>query len=551
MYRYDAFDRRFVRARAEEFRGQLARRLAGELTEEEFKPLRLMNGLYLQLHAYMLRVAIPYGVLAPRQMRQLARIARVWDRGFGHFTTRQNIQFNWIRLVDAPDILDALAGVEMHAIQTSGNCIRNVTTDPFAGAAHDEIADPRPWCEIIRQWSTGHPEFSFLPRKFKVAVTAAAEDRAATLFHDIGIRLVHGPGNEAGFRIFVGGGQGRAPCVARELRGFLEERYLLSYLEAVMRVYNLHGRRDNIHKARIKVLVNHLGIERFRAEVEAEWRKIGKRAFDLPGAEMRRIHAHFTAPDLAPGPFIDEDVARRRKSDPAFAAWLRNNVRAHKVPGHVIAIVSLKQPGRPPGDASAAEMEAIADLAERHCRDEIRITHTQNLVLPHVALSRLVELYDGLAEAGLAAANNGLVTDVIACPGLDYCNLANARSIPIADEIAKRFDDLDRQERIGPLRLNISGCINACGHHHAGHIGVLGVDKKGAEFYQITLGGNGGADASIGTIIGPGFSADEVPDAVEIVLSTYLAERREGETFLETWRRVGERPFKEALYGSR
>jgi sulfite reductase (NADPH) hemoprotein beta-component len=550
MYRYDEFDYGFVRERVSEFRGQVARRLAGDLSEEEFRPLRLRNGLYLQLHAYMLRIAIPYGVLSPGQLRQLAMIGRKYDRSYGHFTTRQNLQFHWIKLVDVPDILAALADVEMHAIQTSGNCVRNVTADPFAGAAHDELEDPRVWCEIIRQWSTLHPEFSWLPRKFKIAVSGAAEDRAAVGFHDIGLRIVKGPDGETGFRVLVGGGMGRTPYVGLEIRPFLEKRHLLSYLESILRVYNLYGRRDNIYKARIKILVNHLGIDKFRQEVEADWENSRKDAVDLPQAEYARIDAYFRPPALKPRPILDEAVEQRRRTDPVFAAWLRNNVKPHKVPGYGIVIVSLKEPGRTPGDISSDGMERVADLAEAYGHDEIRVNYTQNLVLPHVARADLIALYDALAEAGLATGNNELLGDMICCPGLDYCNLANARSIPIAKEIAKRFESPERQAEIGPLRLNMSGCINACGHHHAGNIGILGVDKKGTELYQISLGGNPKDDAAIGTIIGPGFRAEAVPDVIDTIVSTYLAERDEGETFLDTWQRVGAEPFKEALYGA-
>jgi sulfite reductase (NADPH) hemoprotein beta-component len=550
MYRYDEFDHAFVRERVSQFREQVERRLAGKLTEEEFRPLRLRNGLYLQLHAYMLRIAIPYGVLSPRQLRQLAIIGRRFDRGYGHFTTRQNLQFNWVKLVDVPDILAALAEVEMHCIQTSGNCVRNVTADPFAAAAHDELEDPRPWCEVLRQWSTLHPEFSWLPRKFKIAVSGAAEDRAAVAFHDIGLRIVRGPEGENGFRVFVGGGMGRIPYVGQEIRPFLKKEHLLSYIEAILRVYNLHGRRDNLQKARIKILVNQLGIDKFREEVEADWEATRKDAVDLPASEYVRIASYFTPPNLAPRPIKDESVEQRRITDPAFAAWLKHNVRNHRVPGYAIATISLKEPGRTPGDASAETMDLVADLAERYSRNEARVNYTQNLVLPHVARADLPKLYDELARAGLATANSELLGDVICCPGLDYCNLANARSIPIAKEIAKRFADPKRLEEIGPLRLNMSGCINACGHHHSGNIGILGVDKKGTELYQISLGGSPKDDAAVGSIIGPGFRAEAVPEAIDTIVSTYLAKRLDGEDFLATWRRIGAAPFKEALYGA-
>jgi sulfite reductase (NADPH) hemoprotein beta-component len=550
MYRYDEFDHAFVRERVSQFREQVERRLTGKLTEEEFRPLRLRNGLYLQLHAYMLRIAIPYGVLSPHQLRQLAMIGRRFDRGYGHFTTRQNLQFNWVKLVDIPDILAALAEVEMHCIQTSGNCVRNVTADPFAAAAHDELEDPRPWCEVLRQWSTLHPEFSWLPRKFKIAVSGAAEDRAAVAFHDIGLRIVRGPEGENGFRVFVGGGMGRIPYVGQEIRPFLKKQHLLSYIESILRVYNLHGRRDNLQKARIKILVNQLGINKFREEVEADWEATRKDAVDLPAYEYARIASYFTPPTLTPRPIKDEGVEQRRITDPAFAAWLKHNVRTHRVPGYAIVTISLKEPGRTPGDASSDTMDLAADLAERYSRNEARANYTQNLVLPHVARADLPKLYEELAAAGLATANSELLGDMICCPGLDYCNLANARSIPIAKEIAKRFSDPKRLEEIGPLRLNMSGCINACGHHHSGNIGILGVDKKGTELYQISLGGSPKDDATVGTIIGPGFRAEAVPDAIDTIVSTYLANRLDGEDFLATWRRIGATPFKEALYGA-
>jgi sulfite reductase (NADPH) hemoprotein beta-component len=550
MYRYDEFDHAFVRERVSQFREQVERRLAGKLTEEEFRPLRLRNGLYLQLHAYMLRIAIPYGVLSPRQLRQLAMIGRRFDRGYGHFTTRQNLQFNWVKLVDVPDILAALAEVEMHCIQTSGNCVRNVTADPFAAAAHDELEDPRAWCEVLRQWSTLHPEFSWLPRKFKIAISGAAEDRAATAFHDIGLRIVKGPNGENGFRVLVGGGMGRIPYVGQEIRSFLKKEHLLSYIESILRVYNLFGRRDNIHKARIKILVNQLGIDKFREAVEADWEATHKTAIDLPADERRRIMSYFAPPELSPRPVRDEALAARRETDPVFANWYRHNVLTHRLPGYASVVISLKEPGRTPGDASSDAMDLVADLAERFGHDEARVNYTQNLVLPHVAMADIPALYDPLAEAGLATGNNELLGDMICCPGLDYCNLANARSIPIAKEIAKRFEDPARQELIGDLRLNMSGCINACGHHHAGNIGILGVDKKGTELYQITLGGSPKDDAAIGTIIGPGFRAEVVPDVIDTIVDTYIDNRHEGESFLETWRRVGAVPFKEALYGT-
>ncbi|MGE0753375.1 MAG: nitrite/sulfite reductase [Variibacter sp.] len=551
MYRYDDFDQTFVAERAHQFRGQVARRLSGDLTEEQFKPLRLQNGLYLQLHAYMLRVAIPYGVLNSLQLRQLAMIARKWDRSYGHFTTRQNIQFNWTKLEDAPDILDALAAVDMHAIQTSGNCIRNVTADPYAGVAIDEIEDPRIWAEVLRQWSTIHPEFTFLPRKFKIAISGAAEDRAAVLFHDIGLKIVKGAKAATGFRVYVGGGQGRTPYVAQEIASFVPRDEILSYLEAVMRVYNLHGRRDNIYKARIKILVNALGIDEFRRQVEAEWSKLDKPAINLPSAERDRIAAHFVPKPLKPRALKDPKVESLRKSDAGFDRWLRTNVLPHRTPGYVIVNISFKEPGNVPGDATAEQMEAVADLAEQFGHDEIRVTYQQNLALPIVPVTDLDKVYSALVEAKLATANTELITDIIACPGLDYCNLANARSIGIAQEIARRFADQEKSEAIGPLRLNISGCINACGHHHAGNIGILGVDKKGTEHYQITLGGSPKDDAAIGDIIGPSFTAEDVPGAVETIVATYLGLRRDAaENFVTAYRRLGKAPFREALYGA-
>ncbi len=550
MYRYDEFDHGFVAERVKQFSDQVARRLKGDLTEEQFKPLRLQNGLYLQLHAYMLRIAIPYGVLSSRQLRQLAMIARRWDRGFGHFTTRQNIQFNWIRLDDAPDILAALAEVEMHAIQTSGNCIRNVTADPYAGVAIDEIEDPRVWAEVLRQWSTIHPEFLFLPRKFKVAITGAAEDRAAILFHDIGLKIVKRAGGEIGFQVFVGGGQGRTPYVAQEISAFIPRDHLLSYLEAIMRVYNLHGRRDNIYKARIKILVNALGIAEFRTQVEAEWVRLDKPTIDLPVEELQRIAAYFAPISLKPQSQRDSAIEARRRTDEAFDRWVRTNVMPHRVAGHAIVNISLKEPGKVPGDASAEQMEAVADLADRYAHSEIRVAYQQNLVLPNVAVKDLASVYDGLVAAEIQTANTELITDIIACPGLDYCNLANARSIPIAQSIALRFAAPQRAEEIGPLRLNISGCINACGHHHAGNIGILGVDKKGTEHYQITLGGSPKEDAEVGDIVGPSFTAELVPDAIETIVDTYLRLRREpAETFVQAYRRLGKTPFRDALYG--
>ena len=548
MYRYDEFDRGFVESRAAQFRDQVDRRLRGELSEDEFKPLRLQNGLYLQLHAYMLRIAIPYGVLSSDQLRGLAGIARDFDRGFGHFTTRQNIQFNWIRLVDAPDILDRLAAFDMHAIQTSGNCIRNVTCDPLAGAAHDEIEDPRVWAEIIRQWSTLHPEFAFLPRKFKIAISAGAEDRAATGFHDIGVRLVRNRGGETGFRILVGGGQGRTPRVARQLAHFIPKRHLLSYLEAVMRVYNAAGRRDNIYKARIKILVDAMGIDSFADSVTTEWCLIKDGAADLPESEYRRIADYFAPPDLAAAPPVPLVLAQAMRHDAGFARWARRNCLPHRLAGHANAVISLKSAGRPPGDASASEMEAIAGLADDHGTGEIRVTYQQNIIIPHVRRDALPALYEDARAAGLGGGENGLVSDIIACPGLDYCNLANARSLPLADRIFQRFDDPQRRMAIGRLQVNISGCINACGHHHAADIGILGVDKKGVEHYQVTIGGRAGEAAAIGRIIGPSFAGDEVPAVIETIIDTYLAGREGNESFAAYVARSGTDGLKAAVY---
>lgn len=543
MYKYDEYDQAIVDARVEEFRDQVQRRLSGQITEDQFKPLRLMNGLYLQLHAYMLRVAVPYGTLDSRQMRMLGHIARKYDRGYGHFTTRQNIQYNWIKLADAPDILADLATVEMHAIQTSGNCIRNISSDQFAGAAADEITDPRPWAELLRQWSTFHPEFSYLPRKFKIAVIAADEDRAAMRLHDIGIQIVERDGR-LGARIFVGGGMGRTPMIAPEIKDFVAYEDFLSYLEACLRVYNLHGRRDNIYKARIKILVHDLGADEFRRQVEAEFVKVKALGIDPPHAEFERIAAHFAPPAFETG--LADTLDR---SDPDFALWLDQNVRAHKVPGYAIVNISLKPVGGIPGDASADQIDLMADLAERHSFDELRVTHAQNIVLPHVKKADLYALWEQLRDAGLAEPNLDLISDIIACPGLDYCSLANARSIPVAQKIAARFADLGRQRELGELKLKISGCINACGHHHAGHIGILGVDRKGTENYQLLLGGSGAEDVSLAKITGPGFSEDGIVDAVEKATDVYLAQRAEGERFVDTYRRIGMEPFKEALYG--
>jgi len=548
MYQYDFIDKEFLADRSAEFRGQVARRLAGELTEDQFKPLRLMNGLYLQLHAYMLRVAIPYGSLNPTQARRLAQIARDHDKGYGHFTTRQNIQFNWIKLKDAPEILDKLAEVDLHAIQTSGNCIRNTTSDPYAGATAEEVDDPRVWCEVIRQWSTLHPEFSFLPRKFKIAITASAKDRTAAKVHDIGLLMRKGRDGQLGFEVIVGGGQGRTPYVGPTIREFLPTDRLLSYLEAILRVYNRHGRRDNIYKARIKILVAALGAEEFARQVEEEWSKIDAARADLPAAELARIRAAFATTPFETLPARSEAFETAKAHDPAFARFVRNNVRAHKQPGYAIVEISLKAQEQTPGDASADQLDVVADLAECYGFNDLRVTHAQNLVLPHIKLDDLPTVFAALQAANLATPNIDLVSDIIACPGLDYCALANARAIPIAQDIARQFADLDRAEQVGELKIKISGCINACGHHHVAHIGILGVDKKGEEFYQLSLGGSGAEDASIGKILGPALPADKVATAVDQLVGAYLTVRTDGERFLDTYRRVGLEPFKEAVY---
>ncbi|MEX0344452.1 MAG: nitrite/sulfite reductase [Rhizobiaceae bacterium] len=550
MYRYDEFDRAFVNARVTEYRDQVDRRMAGEITEDQFKPLRLMNGVYLQLHAYMLRVAIPYGTLNSRQMRMLAHIARKYDRGYGHFTTRQNIQYNWPALADTPDILDELASVEMHAIQTSGNCIRNVTADHFAGAAADEVADPRPYAEILRQWSSVHPEFSFLPRKFKIAVTGAERDRAAIQVHDIGLQLKRNEAGELGFAVYVGGGQGRTPMIAKKIRDFLPEADLLTYSTAILRVYNLHGRRDNKYKARIKILVHETGTEELTSQIEAEFEALRDGELKLPDSDIRAIESYFAPPALQNRPDGETILDAAKQADEAFSAWVDRNVDEHRNSDYAIVTISLKGIGEAPGDATAEQMDAVAAITEEFAQDEVRVSHEQNLVLPHVAKADLKSVYDRLQEIGLATANAGFVTDIIACPGLDYCALANARSIPVAQDLSRRFADRTRQEEIGDLKLKISGCINACGHHHVGHIGILGVEKKGAELYQITLGGSGDENTSIGQIIGRGFGPEEITDAIETVVDTYIGLRQDkDETFIDAYRRVGAAPFKEALYG--
>ncbi|WP_332770507.1 nitrite/sulfite reductase [Phenylobacterium sp.] len=547
MYQYDTLDKEFLADRAAEFREQVGRRLAGEITEDQFKPIRLMNGLYLQLHAYMLRVAIPYGSLNPIQLRALAEIGRKYDKGYGHFTTRQNLQFHWIKLADTPAILDELAAVDMHAIQTSGNCIRNVTADPYAGATAEEIDDPRVWSEAIRQWSSLHPEFSFLPRKFKIAITASAKDRTAAKVHDIGLMVRRARDGTLGFEVIVGGGLGRTPYVGPTIREFLPANRLFSYLEAVLRVYNRHGRRDNSYKARIKILVAALGAEEFARQVEAEWEKVGA-AGDLPDTEIARIRGAFAPTSFDTLVNRSEAFEEAKAADPIFARWARNNLRPHKRPGYSIVEISLKGIGDTPGDATSDQMDLVADLAERYGQDDIRVTHEQNLVLPHVKLDDLAVVHAELRRAGLATPNVNLISDIIACPGLDYCALANARAIPIAQDIARKFENQDRAELIGELKIKISGCINACGHHHIGHIGILGVDKKGEEFYQLTLGGSGAEDAAVGSMLGPALPANRVAEAIDVLVDVYLRERQGEERFLDTVRRTGVAPFKEAVY---
>ena len=547
MYQYDTLDKEFLADRAAEFREQVVRRLAGEITEDQFKPIRLMNGLYLQLHAYMLRVAIPYGSLNPTQLRVLADIGRTYDKGYGHFTTRQNLQFHWIKLADTPDILDRLAAVDMHAIQTSGNCIRNTTADPYSGATAEEVDDQRVWSEAIRQWSSLHPEFSFLPRKFKIAITGAAKDRTAAKVHDIGLMMRRGRDGTLGFEVIVGGGLGRTPFVGPTIREFLPANRLVSYLEAILRVFNRHGRRDNKYKARIKILVAALGAEEFARQVEEEWAKIGPES-DLPDTEIARIRGAFAPTTFDTLVNRSEAFEAAKAADPGLARFARNNLREHKRAGYTIVEISLKAIGETPGDATSDQMDVVADLAERYGQSDIRVTHEQNLVLPHVKLDDLPAVYAALKAAGLATPNVNLITDMIACPGLDYCALANARAIPIAQDIARTFADQDRAEQIGELKIKISGCINACGHHHVGHIGILGVDKKGEEFYQLTLGGSGAEDASVGSMLGPALPADRVAPAIDTLVEVYLRERQGQERFLDTFRRTGVVPFKEAVY---
>ncbi|MFZ5557650.1 MAG: nitrite/sulfite reductase [Pseudomonadota bacterium] len=551
MYRYDEIDQRLVDERVAQFRDQTRRFLAGKLTEDQFRPLRLQNGLYIQRHAPMLRVAIPYGLLSSKQLRRLARIARTYDRGYGHFSTRQNVQFNWPRLEDVPDILAELAEVQMHAIQTSGNCVRNVTTDHFAGVAPDEIVNPLVWCELVRQWSALHPEFAYLPRKFKIAVSGAENDRAAVQVHDIGLQARRGGDGEVGFRVLVGGGLGRTPVIGTVIREFLPWRHLLTYLDAILRVYNLHGRRDNKYKARIKILVKALTPEVFRQQVEDEWTHLQDGPATLTEAEIVRVESRFSRPDYRRLDGLDTGYVMALAREPAFGHWVRRNVHPHRVPGYAAVTLSLKRTGAPPGDATADQMDAVAGLAERYSFGELRVSHEQNLILADVPQAHLYRLWQEARALGLATPNIGLLTNIIACPGGDFCSLANAKSIPVAEAIQRRFDDLDYLHDIGELDLNISGCMNSCGHHHVGHIGILGVDKQGEEFYQISIGGAQGNDASLGKVIGPSVSQAEVPDVIERLIEVYLARRdSEEERFIDTVRRIGVEPFREHVYES-
>ncbi len=550
MYRYDQYDHLIVKERVAQYRDQVRRRLSDELIEDEFRILRLQNGLYLQRHAYMLRIAVPYGLLASRQVRMFAHIARKYDRGYGHFTTRQNIQFNWIKLEESPDILAELATVEMHAIQTSGNCIRNTTSDELAGVAADEIVDPRPYAELIREWSTFHPEFAYLPRKFKIAISGSEQDRAATAVHDIGLHVIKNEAGEVGFRVLVGGGMGRTPILGSQIRDFLPWKHAMSYLEAILRVYNQYGRRDNIYKARIKILVKAIGPEEFARQVEAEWQDIKDGPSTLTEEELQRVANYFTEPAYETLPATDAEYERLKAEDKGFANWIKRNVKDHKVPGYAAAILSLKKTGVPPGDITADQLDFVADLADRYSFSELRVTHEQNLVLADVKQSELYALWKEAKAHGLATPNIGLLTDIICCPGGDFCSLANAKSIPIAAAIAERFDNIDFQHDIGELELNISGCINACGHHHVGSIGVLGVDKDGSEWYQVSIGGAQGNHSAIGKIIGPSFSALQMPEVIDRLLQVYVNNRYEDERFVDTAQRLGIAPFKEHVYAT-
>ncbi len=549
MYHYDSFDQQLATERVAQFRDQVQRRLSGELTEDEFRILRLQNGLYMQIHAYMIRIAVPYGMLSAAQMRMFAHIARQYDRGYGHFTTRQNIQFNWLKLPDVPDILADLATVEMHANQTSGNCIRNITSDEFAGVAQDEVIDPRPFAEILRQWSTFHPEFAYLPRKFKFSITGATADRAAIQVNDVGLQACKNAAGEIGFRVLVGGGLGRTPVIGTEICDFVPWQHLISYAESIVRVYNQHGRRDNLYKARIKILVKALGIEEFKRQVEADWQFTKHGECTLTEAELKRVSAYFTTP---PYENLSEEAALATllQSNRAFANWHKRNVKAHKMPGYAVVLLSLKKAGIAPGDATAEQMDAAADLAERFSFGELRVTHEQNLVLADVKQSELFTLWERAKAQGLATPNIGLLTDMICCPGGDFCTLANARSIALAKAIAERFDNLDYLHDIGDIELNMSGCINACGHHHIGNIGILGVDKDGTEWYQVSLGGAQGNAASLGKIIGRSFSFAQMPEVVSRILQVYVSKRDLNERFIETVRRIGLEPFKDGVYGT-
>ncbi len=550
MYRYDQYDHQIVKERIAQYRDQVRRRLSDELAEDEFRILRLQNGLYLQRHAYMLRIAVPYGLLSSAQMHMFGHIARKYDRGYGHFTTRQNIQFNWIKLEETPEILTELASVEMHAIQTSGNCIRNTTSDELAGVAADEIVDPRPYAEIIREWSTFHPEFAYLPRKFKIAINGAVEDRAATAVHDIGLHVIKNEQGEVGFRVLVGGGMGRTPILGSVICEFLPWRHVMTYLEAILRVYNQYGRRDNIYKARIKILVKAIGIDEYRRQVEEEWQDIKDGPGTLTEEELQRVSAYFTMPAYDTLPATDAEFEKHKAENKAFNSWLTRNVKAHKVSGYAAVVLSLKKTGVPPGDATAEQLDFMAELADQYSFGELRVTHEQNVVLSDVKISDLYAVWEAAKSHGLATPNIGLLTDIICCPGGDFCSLANAKSIPIAEAIAERFDSLDFQHDIGDIELNISGCINACGHHHVGNIGILGVDKDGAEWYQVSIGGAQGNTSSIGKIIGPSFSAHQMPTVIERLLEVYVRDRIEDERFIDTARRIGVTPFKEHVYAT-
>ena len=550
MYRYDAYDHTLVAERVAQFRDQTARFLAGKLTEDEFRPLRLRNGLYIQRHAPMLRVAVPYGLLSSTQLRMLAHIARKYDRDYGHFTTRQNIQYNWPKLEDVPDILALLAEVEMHAIQTSGNCIRNITTDHFAGAAADEIVDPRPLAEILRQWSTFHPEFNWLPRKFKIALNGSETDRAAVLLHDIGLHVVRNDTGEVGLRVIAGGGMGRTPIIGHVIRDFLPWRHMLTYVEAILRVYNRYGRRDNIYKARIKILVKALGVEEFTRQVDAEWEASKDSPSVITDEEMARVAAHFEPLPYEKLADVDAQYVQSLADSRSFAKWAERNVHSHRVPGYASVTLSLKKTGAPPGDATADQMDFVARLADQYSFGELRVSHEQNLILADVKKRDLFAVWQAAKSQGLATPNVGLLTNIVCCPGGDFCSLANAKSIPIAEAIQRRFDDLDYLHDIGELDLNISGCMNSCGHHHIGHIGVLGVDKQGAEWYQVSIGGRQGSNAALGQVIGPSFAAVEMPDVIAKLIDTYIDVRHEDELFVDTVHRVGLAPFKSRVYGN-